>query len=344
MTLSFMTFVASGLQDPSRPGHLRTTPPVIGRVAHCLPGQMRTMCSPFMYENYRKNAIDPVGAPSDVFLVLEESDKGALEGRHRIPECDTALQRLGVKHVTYTNVKRIQKWETCKADIENAETAGGFRYTHVIKARPDLLIASPVPALQKFPTAGKMWVLPYLESADSLKMVGELSEGSQTWYHDFLTRDHGKLQNHFGVNDMFFITDRLSADYILVANSLRAKRAEEESAQDWHLHASRMHCGKHANDDECALKMAATSHDVKIQYLSFAIRILRPCGWKTGMDRGKEFNSVCLWDLAANSSSAEEALTAVRRYRPLQCPQFQGYVKPSEKVEVMERCGGTWKI
>ena len=129
-----------------------------------------------------------------------------------------------------------------------------------------------------------------------------------------------------------------------MAASLRKKRIEEEANLTAPNRPSVQQCSRGtAKSDECALKMAAISNNVEIQYMSFIVRILRPCGWKFGpadYDMGKLFNSVCLWDLMKSTSS--EALHAVENYGPLRCPLSDEPDKPFANATVRELCGGRY--
>ena len=243
------------------------------RVAHCLVGQARTLAHPMIYENYEAHLLSKIGAPSDVFFVIDAPNEGT-----------NAFDPVAVEIMPVrTQWWQYLRWIRCMALVVEHEKETGVEYSHVIFQRADQLVLQDLPSIETFPQTS-MWGKYYGETMDeypSTYAVGD--EGAMEARELFIS-----------VSDLFLVLPRtVAASFIHeIAVLMRGSNPAARSAKDcgtWGMQRAR---------GELLTKCAASRAAIPVVLQPFQLRILRE-HQKGGCDffrrdPGKHYNSLCI--------------------------------------------------
>jgi hypothetical protein len=198
------------------------------RVAHCIVGEVRSLLDPDVHMPMKANFIDkfsPTAHKIDVFLHLSLINQtcGA-NGEPRdltVSELEPALKVLKPTKVVYHNDSKgdaaaldaqpgclrycqvqWRKWELCLDIIKQHEKQARFKYTWVVKSRPD------------------SWWKDGLKNADTLANQARFDPAKKTVYGRVLNPECG-----YGGLDHVFLLPRALAERALVG--LRSQTCEQ---------------------------------------------------------------------------------------------------------------------
>jgi hypothetical protein len=240
-------------------------------VAHCITGQARTMDHPMIYQNFRDHVLHRIGAPSDVYFVIDHNRTTSIDLYH--PKKVHIIEKVDSQY---------ERWLICMGMILEAEATESIKYSHVIINRPDQVVLQDVPPIENFPNHS-VWVKPYGEFMDEYNSTMLLGDDTalQAWESHPV---HGKQ----ALSDLFIVLPRP------VAHDFVESVVEDIDCGN---HTKKDVCGDMAGHGECRIKCALAAHAIPYVYQNFQLRILRPHARRKCPvfgKVGKDYNSMCI--------------------------------------------------
>ena len=249
-----------------------------------------------VYENYVSNAIFPLNANSDVFLVLDVLD----DLRHA--GYAAALRVLRPVDWIRSSKDQHGKWVDCYRLMTKHENRSGIAYDYVIKSRPDVLILRRFPPVELFPT-NAVWARPRLEVDPDHGQ--SLVTGSLDDYYSW--KAPSNLSRRAPTIDILLIFPRHLASTIMKGVT-RLRTYGWAKVSDSVRRAERVRwCGEDgaSNVLECDLTTVARRSNISVVWRPFDFRLVRPVSFKgcrpthkrfdiTFKSPLKLFSSVCL--------------------------------------------------
>jgi len=262
------------------------------RVAHCFAGSARTMWMSEVYALYKANVIDKIfDADHDLFLVTDafqsRSHGKSLEYWPRSWYQEAVTQFNFTREIwldephNYTHLTGAScgydNFRICQTLIEEQEKKFNFRYHHVIRSRPDLLILTPLASLAELPPH-EIGMPPYYEG------VGNLPKSQVPWNQSKYWRDNAwgdPKRNAGGANDLFAVMPRdLAPAYLNTANILA------------HNPDLSLYCGQWGGVCECKPKASMEIMKVNYQPWALDVKIRRSYAFCV-QGQANGFNQIC---------------------------------------------------
>ncbi|KAJ3203762.1 hypothetical protein HDU82_006315 [Entophlyctis luteolus] len=115
----------------------------IKKIAFCSSGDAGTFNLPEVYESQKANLFDLWDG--DIFLVLKHDVMGRESLHQNIIDYADAVRLIQPVKTLWTENTSLNDWEICWQLIRKREEMLGGEYKYVVKLRPDLIIAAPMP-------------------------------------------------------------------------------------------------------------------------------------------------------------------------------------------------------
>ncbi|KAJ3337488.1 hypothetical protein HDU83_008718 [Entophlyctis luteolus] len=118
----------------------------IKSIAFCSAGDATTFNLPEVYESQKANLFDLW--EGDIFLVLKHGMMGRESLRQQIISYGDAVRLIQPVKTLWTEDTSLKEWEICLQLIRKREEMLGGEYKYIVKLRPDLIIAAPMPPVE----------------------------------------------------------------------------------------------------------------------------------------------------------------------------------------------------